>query len=479
MKKKHGCLLLISVWILFAVRTLSSCANIIPPGGGPKDSIPPKLVVALPKDTSVNVDVKTRQLVLTFDEFVDIKEAQTNLIVSPVPKNLPFVDNKLRTVILKLKDTLEPNTTYSFNFGNTIRDVNEGNIAKDFIYAFSTGRTIDRNRFSGTVQLAETGKTDSTLIVVLHKNLQDSAVVKNRPRYYARVDGKGNFAFTNLPAGKFAVYVLPNDYTKKYDDSTKLFAFSDSVITIGPATPAISLFAYEEVKRKATEKAPPVSGNTAPPAKPSKESKEDKRLRITTSLESGQQDILNPILQLTFTRKLKSVDTTKILLTDTNYLPLKDYRIDLDSTRTKLLVQYNWPAATHLRLLLAKDAVLDTTGTMLAKGDTLRFVTKKEEEYGAIQLRFANLNLAKNPVLQLVQNDKIVESIPITQRVLSRKIYRPGEYELRVLFDRNNNGLWDTGDFKKKRQPEIVVTLSKKLVVKANWDNELDVPLPQ
>jgi hypothetical protein len=481
MKKNSIYLLFIIIGCLFTViQTLSSCANIIPPGGGPKDTIPPVLVSALPRDTSTNIDVKTKQFILTFDEYVEVKDAQTNLIVSPVPKNLPVVDYKLKNVIIKLKDSLEHNMTYSFDFGNSVRDVNEGNVAKNFSYVFSTGKTIDHNGFSGKVILAETGKTDSTLIVVLHKNLHDSSIVKNRGRYYARVDGKGNFAFSNLPEGKFAVYVLPNDYTKKYDDSTKLFAFSDSLITTGRSTRPVTLYAYEEVKRKTVEKPSPANNNATPaaPAKKSnKESKEDKRLRITTNLENGKQDVLNPFLQLTFTRKLQSLDTTKLLLTDSNYHQLKDYQIDLDSTRTKVQIRYHWPLDTHFRLLLAKDVVVDTTGTMLSKGDTLKFATKGEEDYGSIELRFTNLDLSKNPVLQLVQNDKIMESIPVTQRVLTRKLYKPGEYELRVLFDRNKNGIWDTGNFKKKLQPEIVEFINKKLTVKANWDNEADVPL--
>jgi len=461
------------IWLII-ITTGSSCANIIPPGGGPKDSIPPHLVSALPKDSSINV--KTKQIVLTFDEYVEMKDAQTNLIISPVPKNFPIVDYKLKNVTLKLRDSLESNTTYSFDFGNSIKDVNEGNIAKNFMYVFSTGKIVDYNKFSGSVILAETGKFDSTLIVVLHKNLNDTAIKKIRPRYYTRVDGKGNFAFSNLPEGKFAVYVLPNDYSKKYDDSTKLFGFSDTVITISKSTPPVVIYAYEEMKPKPKSAPANVNANKVNSGKNA--SKEDKRLRITTNLENGLKDVLIPTLQLIFTRKLKLVDSSKIVLTDTNYHPLKDYPISLDSTKTKLSIQYNWPTETNFRLLLAKDAVTDTTGTMLTKGDTLKFATKKGTDYGSIRLRFAHPDFSKNLVLQLMQNDKIVESIPITEKEVNRKLYQPGEYDLRVLYDRNKNGIWDTGNFKEKIQPEVVHFINRKLLVKANWDNEMDdIPL--
>lgn len=459
------------IWLII-ITTGSSCANIIPPGGGPKDTIPPHLVSALPKDSSINV--KTKLVVLTFDEYVEMKDAQTNLIISPVPKNFPIVDYKLKNVTLKLRDSLESNTTYSFDFGNSVKDVNEGNIAKNFKYVFSTGKTVDYNKFSGSVILAETGKFDSTLIVILHRNLNDTAIKKLRPRYYSRVDSKGNFIFSNLPEGKFAVYVLPNDYSKKYDDSTKLFGFSDTVISINKSTQPVVLYAYQEEKSK-PKSASSVNVNTVNAGKNAP--KEDKRLRITTNLENGMKDVLIPTLQLIFTRKLRLVDSTKIILTDTNYLPLENYHISLDSTKTRVSIQYYWPLETNFRLLLAKDAVTDTTGTMLTKGDTLKFATKKGTDYGAIKFRFAHPDFSQNLVLQLVQNDKIVESIPVTEKEINRTLYQPGEYDLRILYDRNKNGIWDSGNFKKKIQPEIVHFISKKLLIKANWDNVFDVPL--
>ena len=75
----------------------------------------------------------TNKILLTFDEYIDVKDVQKNLIVSPNPKSTPIIENHLKNVTIKLKDTLHPNTTYSINFGNAIRDVNEGNILKNFI----------------------------------------------------------------------------------------------------------------------------------------------------------------------------------------------------------------------------------------------------------------------------------------------------------------------------------------------------------
>ena len=209
-------------WIILIIAFFfTSCANIIPPSGGARDSLPPVLVSALPRDSALNVTPKL--ITLTFDEFVSLQDVNSNLIVSPTLKENPIVDNKLRNVTIKFKDSLEANTTYSLNFGNAIKDVNEGNILKNFRFVFSTGNTIDNFSYRGKVVLAEKGSIDSTLIVILHNNTSDTAIYKNRPRYITRINGKGFFEFNNLSGGYYTAFVLPNDYSKKYDDSTKLF----------------------------------------------------------------------------------------------------------------------------------------------------------------------------------------------------------------------------------------------------------------
>jgi hypothetical protein len=94
-----------------------------------------------------------------------------------------------------------------------------------------------------------------------------------------------------------------------------------------------------------------------------------------------------------------------------------------------------------------------------------------------VVLRFSNLDLAKHPVLQFVQGEEIKKSYPLTTMEWSNKFVSPGEYDIRILFDDNNNGKWDHGDYSKKLQPEKAITLTLKLAVRANWDNERDIKL--
>ncbi len=170
-------LLLIIIIPQFLVQT--GCANIIPPEGGPRDSLPPVLRKADPADSSLNF--ADDRITLVFDEYVNADNYLQEMIVSPVPLNMPTVSRKLNTVIVKLRDTLEPNTTYSINFGNTIKDVNEGNMMKNFTYIFSTGAYFDSLQFTGNVLLAQTGDVDTTLSVILHKSGIDSAFIKDKP----------------------------------------------------------------------------------------------------------------------------------------------------------------------------------------------------------------------------------------------------------------------------------------------------------
>ena len=248
MKKSFLSFLIILAAIQILVQTFTSCANIIPPTGGPRDSMPPVLVSAIPADSTLNF--KEKKITLSFDEYVqlDNQAMQTQLVVSPMPEQTPIITSHLKDVTIRLKDSLQPNTTYSIDFGNALKDNNEGNPYRNFTYVFSTGNTIANGELSGRVQLAEKGTSDSTLIVILHKNLNDTAIKKLRPDYFTRLDSAGRFHFKYVAYGNYAVYVLPNDYTKKYDDSTKTFAFLDQPVNISDSniTAPLMLYAYNE-----------------------------------------------------------------------------------------------------------------------------------------------------------------------------------------------------------------------------------------
>lgn len=455
---------------LYSVATFSSgCAQIGAPVGGPKDSLPPVLVKANPPQNTTNFQGK--KISLNFDEYLDVQDIQTNLLVSPLPKNNPRILNNLKNISIIFKDTLLPNTTYSINFGNAIKDVNEGNVLKNFSYVFSTGKIIDSLTFSGHVFIAETGKADSTLIVMLYKNANDSSVQKIKPNYITRVKSDGSFTFKNLPAEKFRVYALKDgDGGKTYNSKTELFAFSDSDIVVSDNTPSISLYA------SALEKEKKSTNNATTTAAPIKKPNVEKALHYSNNLEFNKQSLISPLI-LTFRTPLKIFDTQKIILTDTNYHRIANAKINLDSTAKIASIATNWQPDANYILLLPQDALEDSTGNKPAKNDSLHFTAKVNEDYGRVELRFSNIDLSRHPVIQFVQQDDIKYSYAITGMQWSNKLFNPGEYEIRILYDSNQNGKWDPGDYSKKLQPERVIALPNKLQVKADWDNERDISL--
>ncbi len=460
-----------------------SCANIIPPTGGPRDSLPPVLIKATPNDSSTHFN--TNKITLNFDEYVTIDNPQDNIIVWPNPVKPPTIEGKLRTVTIKLRDSLEKNTTYTILFNKGLKDVNEGNADTSFTYVFSTGNKLDKNVIRGKVVLAETGKIDSTLIVVLQTNLSDTTIKKTPPRYYAKLNRNGNFRFFNLPTDTFNIFVVPNDYTKRYDDSTKMFAFANKPLFVKDSTTApVTLYAYEEYKPKDKSIAANTSKNV--PNTNSKSSTKRKRnkdstLKVSPDFENGKQDFLKP-LTLTFSDTLESYDTSKFYLTDTLYKRLNGLQFSQDSTNTKLIINYKWKENTLYKLILEKGAASDSIGNTITKNDTLSFSSLRESDYGSVRINFQNVDTSKHPVLQLIQNEKIVEAVPITSYQWYQRFIHPGEYELRVLFDTNRNGKWDAGSYEKKTQPEVVQSVktrsgTSKINIRSNWDNEENVSL--
>ena len=453
---------------IYLATSFTSCANIVPPSGGPRDSIPPYRIKANPIDSAINVQPK--EILIQFNEYINTTSLQENVVVSPSMKTNPMIESILDRVKIRIKDTLLPNTTYSIQFGNAIKDVNEGNMAKDYTYVFSTGNYLDSGKIQGTAMLAETGKVDSTLIVILQPSNNDTAIFKNRPLYYAKINGKGKFSFNYLPYNEFNVFVLPNDYTKKYDDSTKQFAFLENPFKVTRSKDSIHLFVFQAFQR--TEKKKVVNTKALKRNTPS--------LVYTKSLEGKQQDLLFP-LQLSFETPIHLNDSFPIVLTDTLNNVIKGFVVKLDTPEArKIEIQHAWPSDTKFRLIVPQRGIKDSLENTLVKNDTLVFTTKPKNAYGASEIKINGYEKYKNPILLLTQDEKIKFKFPVNQTTLKIAQLPPGEFQLKILEDENQNGKWDTGSYgfeKRKKQPEKVWSLPQKLNIRADWDNELNITI--
>src|SRR6478672_7137299 len=152
MKSRHlfkgfiGALLAILCFLQIELQT--GCAVIIPPTGGPRDTLPPQLLNESPHDSTLNF--KGNRIVFTFDEFVEVQDVSKNLLFMPSVGKDPAINYKLRTVTVRLPD-LQPNTTYTLSLGDAIRDIDEANILRNFHYTFSTGPVMDTMQYSGRI----------------------------------------------------------------------------------------------------------------------------------------------------------------------------------------------------------------------------------------------------------------------------------------------------------------------------------------
>jgi hypothetical protein len=163
------------------------------------------------------------------------------------------------------------------------------------------------------------------------------------------------------------------------------------------------------------------------------------------------------------------------MIADSNLVQVP-HQLEIDSTEGIVRVLFNKQPEMTYTAIIPENFVHDTTGATL-KNDTLLFKTFATDDYGNITLRFNHLNLERKPVLLLIQNDKLIQSIPLTETTWKNPLMTPGVYTLRILYDTNGNGKWDPGNYATKQQPERTVTLNFQLTVRAGWETEHDITL--
>jgi hypothetical protein len=182
-------------------------------------------------------------------------------------------------------------------------------------------------------------------------------------------------------------------------------------------------------------------------------------------------------LELTCKNPLKKIEVDSIVLCDTSFKKINGYTVSLDSTRRKIIIENKWQPENLLKLIVYKNGFQDSTGLTLSKNDTINFITRSTSEYGSLKLSFKNIDLSKHPVLQFMEGESLKLKSAVTSNEWFNKMMLPGEFEVRILYDENNNGKWDAGDYAKKLQPEITLALPQKISIKADWENERDIDL--
>ncbi|MFV5696751.1 Ig-like domain-containing protein [Flavobacterium sp. ZT3R17] len=250
---------------LFLLLLMIGCAKRGSITGGLKDTIAPVLKMSFPKN--FNTNFKGNEIKLVFDENIKLKNLNKQLIISPPMKNEPLIlpTTASKFITIKIKDTLQPNTTYSFNFGQSIADNNEGNPFNQFKYVFSTGDYIDSLSIGGTVKDAYEKDAESFISVMLYEvndTFKDSIVYKENPRYVTNtLDSLKTFRLENLKAGKYLLVAM-KDYNSnnKFNPKKDKIGFHKQFISI-PNDTVYNLALFREVAAFKAFKPTQVSGN--------------------------------------------------------------------------------------------------------------------------------------------------------------------------------------------------------------------------
>src|SRR6056297_1100622 len=215
---------------VIAVMLLSRCAREMTTlTGGPKDTIPPRLVESKPPNYSVNFDSK--EIDIEFNEFIQLKEMEQQFLSSPPFEEDPEIKMKGKGIEVELKEPLRDSTTYTLNFGNAIVDFTESNPFRNFKYVFSTGDALDSMQVQGRVYDAFNLKARENVLVMLYDELKDSVPYKRIPDYVSRTDEQGNYSISNVRLDTFKIFALDdlnNNYL--YDSQEEQIGFVDSTV---------------------------------------------------------------------------------------------------------------------------------------------------------------------------------------------------------------------------------------------------------
>ena len=225
---------------------IAACANIGTPEGGPRDYTPPRVVKSSPPAGTCNF--KGNKVEITFNEIVNIKDQMKKVSVSPVQKDQPVIKSLGKKVVVEFRDEMQPNTTYTIDFSNSIEDNNEGNPLDGYAFSFSTGDDIDTMRISGIVLRAcDLEPMQHILVGAYSQCLDDTAFTRLPMERVTRTNSRGEFTLMGLKTGRYRVFAL-NDMDGDYHMvRTEDYAFYDHIIepSVSQYTSTDTIFTFD------------------------------------------------------------------------------------------------------------------------------------------------------------------------------------------------------------------------------------------
>jgi len=213
------------LYIVCLVCAIVSCARMGQPDGGWYDDDPPRIIGSTPADGATGVT--TKKITIQFDEYIKMTNATEKVIVSPPQLEMPEIKEAGKKIVVELKDSLKPNTTYTIDFSDAITDNNEGNPLGNYTFTFSTGEQIDTFEVAGNVLDASNLEPVKGIQVGLYDDLSDSAFKTKPLLRVSRTDGRGRFVIKGVAPGEYRVYALQDaDGNYVFNQKSEMIAFS-------------------------------------------------------------------------------------------------------------------------------------------------------------------------------------------------------------------------------------------------------------
>lgn len=526
MEKRY---LLVVVFTILAF-SLTHCAKRGTPEGGARDTIPPVITRTVPENYVTNFNSK--EIRIFFNEYIKLKDIQKQLVISPPLDNQPIITpyGTSREIRIVFQDTLKENTTYSINFGQSIVDNNEDNPYDFYKYVFSTGNYIDSLKISGSIKDALALHPDESVTVMLYEineHYTDSVIYKEKPLYVAStIKDPDFFEIENIKEGNYLLVALKdknNNYL--FEPKSDKIAFVEQFITI-PADTTFLLTLFKEIPEYRLDRPKQLSGNhilfgyegiadslridVLSPLPDGFEYKLVKDIKADTlyywfkpewEKDSIQFMAVNNNIVDTITMRMSNIPKdslqvkpvkTGIVRFDedvvvTANLPIQSFNrekisimdndsVDMafstlfDERLNRLYFSFDKTERQTYTVTMLPEAVIDFFET---PNDTLSFKvsTKTTGDYGFLALNVSNLNTFP-VIVQLTteRSGEVHKEIYAEEpQVFEFENIEPGKYYIRLIYDTNQNGVWDTGNFLKRLQPEKVVYYPNLLDIRANW----------
>lgn len=507
-----------------------SCAQVVSPSGGQKDVEPPRVLWSSPEMQSTHF--KAEIIEIQFDEYIQFRDFKEQFLVSPPLPTAADVEIRSKKIIIEINDSLKKNTTYLFNFGNSIVDINEGNVLENYKYVFSTGNEIDSLSLNGVVADAYSLKTEKGILLMLYDEFYDSIPYLSIPSYTSRSDENGNFSISNIKKGKYKLFALEdknNNYI--FDRADERIAFTKELIDINTkGSDSLKLFLFQEEDQKKYIKEKIIANNSlqlifskatdsiylAPLNKgklpahfiiPNKNKDslsfwwrnlknelnfqavvkdgnyiyDSLKIKIP-KLENDSLLILKnslPVVQnyyaplkLVFQAPVTKINKSKIkvLLNDSLAVNFKLKHKALSQT---VEIIPEWKESTKYSLKVLPKAAIDIYGRT---NDSLNavFQTNSPKNFSSLKLNIKTERKKEQKMLQLLdQNGKLLREKMVDSEFIYFKYLQSGNYRIKLIFDANRNKKWDTGNYLNKQSPEKAVLFDGIINLRSNWEKEI------